>query len=147
MKNERYEGLKAVGARIKEVRKLLRISQKDMAEGLGITPNHLSEIESGKTNPTAVLFLNLASVYNANIGYLFHGTGEPLVSGIKIPVDGFNLDETVDSIEKLLWLMNKSAYVKHYVLGYASRLIIENEEFIRNSIDDTKRNRRKNNEK
>lgn len=139
MRNERYEELKAIGARIKEVRKLLHKSQKDMAEGLGITSNHLSEIESGKTNPTAVFFLKLASVYNADIGYLFHGTGDPLLSGHNVPGAGFSLDARVESIEKLLWLMNRSPYVKHYVLGYASRLFIENEEFIRKSIDEDKK--------
>ena len=139
MKSERFEELKAIGMRIKEVRKLLRLSQNDMAEGLGITSNHLSEIESGKTNPTAVLFLNLAYVYNANVGYLFHGTGEPLLSALSIPASEFALDTHVESIEKLLWLMNRSPYVKHYVLGYASRLVIENEEFIRKSIENAKK--------
>jgi transcriptional regulator with XRE-family HTH domain len=143
MKSERLEELRAIGARIKEVRKLLRLSQKDMAEGLGITSNHLSEIESGKTNPTAVLFLNLASVYNANIGYLFHGTGDPLLSGSSATVSEFSLDAHVESTEKLLWLMNQSPYVKHYVLGYASRLVIENEEFIRKSIENAKKQEEK----
>ena len=42
--------LKEVGLRIRDARKARNISQADMADRLGISISHMSDIENGKTN-------------------------------------------------------------------------------------------------
>ena len=140
MKTKKSDQLIDLGQRLKNVRKELLKTQKEMAETLGIAPNYLSEIEGGKTNPGAEFFLRLTALFNVNIGYLFHGTGEKILSkGRKVPEEAFTLDANIDSIEKLDWLMDKSTYVRNYMLGYAARLVLENEEIIRKSMEISKK--------
>lgn len=95
MRNQRYDALKSIGHCIREVRKRYRPSQEEMAEGSRITPNHPSAIEPDKTNVTATLYLNLASFYNANIGSLFHGTGNALLPGSNMPGPGSTPNEQI----------------------------------------------------
>jgi len=46
----------SVGERIKEIRKELRMQQKEPAASLGVSSSHLSEVESGKSSANADLF-------------------------------------------------------------------------------------------
>lgn len=50
------------GALIKEYRRALNISQEEMAYTLGVSPNHLSKIELGKTNPSGKLIERILSI-------------------------------------------------------------------------------------
>lgn len=45
---------KLVGRRIKELRKLRKLSQEKLAEMVGIAPRHLSSIETGRNFPSFV---------------------------------------------------------------------------------------------
>ncbi len=50
-----------IGERIKDIRKKLRLPQKEMAATLQIAPSYLCEIEKGNGNPGPELFVRLAS--------------------------------------------------------------------------------------
>jgi transcriptional regulator with XRE-family HTH domain len=41
-----------LGARIKELRKACKLSQEELAEMIGVEPQHLSRIESGRSYPS-----------------------------------------------------------------------------------------------
>lgn len=43
-----------IGKRIKELRKLRKLSQEELAEMVGIAPRHLSSIETGRNFPSFV---------------------------------------------------------------------------------------------
>ena len=49
-----------LGARIKQIRKRLRLSQEKLAERAGISAQYISNIERGRENPTLDLLLRLA---------------------------------------------------------------------------------------
>lgn len=51
-----------IGKQIKERRKILRITQSDLAELSGISINTLYKIERGQTNPTLKLLNQIAKV-------------------------------------------------------------------------------------
>lgn len=65
---------KLFGERIKKRRKELRLSQLETAERLGISPNHLSSLETGKSKPSYDVICNLCDVLNINSDYFFSGS-------------------------------------------------------------------------
>ena len=66
--------LKQLGNRIFIRRKELGISQKDFANRLNISNNHLSNIERGKSAPSLLLFLDICSELKTTTDYIASGT-------------------------------------------------------------------------
>ncbi|MDY6324052.1 MAG: helix-turn-helix transcriptional regulator [Catonella sp.] len=60
--DEQKEVLRLIGEQIMRRRRRLRISQREMAERLSISTSHLSNIESGKTNVSLSIFLQILFV-------------------------------------------------------------------------------------
>ncbi|MCP5108288.1 MAG: helix-turn-helix transcriptional regulator, partial [bacterium] len=75
MKKKTKNQLATIGQRIKDVRAVLRYSQRSMASDLEMSSSYLSEIESGKANPGPDFFLKLADKFDISVEYLFHGRG------------------------------------------------------------------------
>ncbi len=65
--------LKQIGNRIFMRRKELEISQKDFADRLNISNNHLSNIERGRSAPSFLLFLDICSELKTNTDYIVSG--------------------------------------------------------------------------
>lgn len=63
--------------RLKFLRKsILKISQKEFGESLGLKPNSISDLENKKSIITQATFKNICHEYNVNYQWLLHGTGE-----------------------------------------------------------------------
>lgn len=74
--SEEYDmehNLKQMGNRIFIRRKELKITQKDFANRLNISNNHLSNIERGKSAPSFLLFLDICSELKTNTDYIASG--------------------------------------------------------------------------
>ena len=56
-----------IGGQIKKRRKLLRITQPDLAEMAGISINTLYKIERGQTNPTVKILNKVADILGMDI--------------------------------------------------------------------------------
>lgn len=126
----------ALGRRIKELRKLLKISQKDFATSLSMANSYLSEIEHGKANPAFEFFYKLSNVYNVNLNYLFQGIGElllPRTEEKETEKQKEWIDE-IETIEDLVWFMEHSSLVRHTVMGFAGKFLYDNETAIKKSI-------------
>ena len=137
------ENLIEMGARIKEIRKALRISQKDMAAGLEMANCNLSEIESGKGNPGHAFFFKLSTRFNVSLDYLFHGKGEMFTTYRVKRDDGDELIiDHIETIDDLLWYLDNSTMFRNQVLGYAAQIRYENEEVIKKDIS-RKRSKKK----
>lgn len=63
------------GIRLKQVRKTLRLTQKEFAESLKISGATLSELESGKYKPGHDFFVNISIAFEVNLYYLLFGRG------------------------------------------------------------------------
>ena len=121
----------AVGERFRAARKEIRISQKEMARALDVSANYISEVENGKANPGLDFFFKLESKYNISVGYLLLGKDED--SGIEehAEVDGDDdLVGEIDSVEKLVSLMEKSNFIKNTMLNFATQFVMENEKLV-----------------
>lgn len=134
--NTTREKIIELGQRVKRVRRVLLLSQKDMAAALDISPGYLSEIESGKANPGPEFFLKFSGDYDVSVEYLFHGRGDmfyPRNRKIETAED-FHFDRDIESIEELVWLMEHSPFFKNMVLAYASITLLDNEDLIKKSV-------------
>lgn len=60
-----------LGARIKELRKVRRLSQEQLSEKINIDPKHLSRIEVGKSYPSLDTLEKIAKTLNVEIKDLF----------------------------------------------------------------------------
>ncbi len=56
---------------IKKHRKLLKLRQEDLAEGLNVTRQTINAIESGKHDPSLGLAFRLAKLFNCRVEELF----------------------------------------------------------------------------
>lgn len=144
IRREHEEDIVEIGQRIKKVRKTLRRSQKEMADQMHMSPSYLSEIESGKANPGPEFFLKFINLYNASLEYLYHGKGEMFYSSKrKVAPDEYSFDDEIDTIEKLVWLMENSSLVKNTILAYASKFVLGNEQVVKKSINKVKKKKSK----
>ena len=63
----------SLGQRIKEKRQTLKITQQELAQSLGITPQHISAIEQGKWAPSLAIVAKLAEELGVTTDYLLSG--------------------------------------------------------------------------
>lgn len=64
-----------MGKRIARRRKQLKIRQNNFAEAIGISNNHLSSIECGKSMPSLDIFVKICSQLGVTPDYLLLGSG------------------------------------------------------------------------
>ncbi len=131
----KHESAVDIGDRIKEIRKKLRLPQKEMATTLQIAPSYLCEIEKGNGNPGPELFVRLASEYNVNMNYLFTGKGEMFSDApLKIKTQEFDVDDDIDTPEKLFWLLEKSVFFRGMIISQANKLLYQERETVKHSL-------------
>ncbi len=137
----------AVGERFRTARKSKRIRQKEMAKALGVSSNFISDIENGKANPGVEFFLKLNSVYKISIEYLFHGKGSVDGGEEDKAADGAAvIDGEIDTVEKLVSLMEKSNFIKNTMLNFATQFVLENEKLVKKILSKSKKNEEINDE-
>jgi transcriptional regulator with XRE-family HTH domain len=131
-------GEEHVGERIKEIRRELRISQREFAREVEISSSFLSEVEAGKCKP-GFGFINRAVLkFKVNPLYLLMGIGEMfLKKGLSeedmlMPDNDYG--EYTGMIKEMLWYFKRSPVVKMAVLEFFKRYIYEHREMIREDI-------------
>jgi len=62
-----------LGKRIKQRRQILKITQQELAQALGLTPQHISAIEQDKRTPSIACLAKLAEELGVSIDYLVSG--------------------------------------------------------------------------
>ncbi len=78
-----------MGLRIHEKRKEIKLTQEMLAEKLGISVKHLSEVERGNSGLSIENLINLSTIFNVNIDYLIKGdiNNNPLQLTVMLPED------------------------------------------------------------
>ena len=104
-----------LGERIKRLRKLNDMSQQELADYLEINRNHLSRIETNKSDVTSNLLVKLSLLFEVSINTLIgvNNNSEKREEKKKYISDSCNIltDDDLDFIIKMIGLM-KDAYVK-----------------------------------
>jgi transcriptional regulator with XRE-family HTH domain len=65
----------SIGGRIKKVRQDAGMGQQEFASSIGISANYLSEVESGKKEPSTPIILLIETRYAISEGWLLTGEG------------------------------------------------------------------------
>lgn len=65
-----------VGERIKTIRKMNNIKQKEFAERVSVSASYMSKVESGKEVPTEMLLKLIALDFKVSLEWLRDGSGE-----------------------------------------------------------------------
>ena len=73
-------GIERIGQRIKRERLSLGMTQRDLAEEVGVGPPHISKIEAGRESPSDELLRNIAEALDC-------GFDELLLTARRIPPD------------------------------------------------------------
>ncbi len=131
-----------IGERILEIRRHLKINQKEFAASLDMSPSYLSSIESGNGNPGVGFFFRLSTVYNVSLDYLFHGIGSIFKNHErKKPGDEKEFIDNIDTFDDIQWLMENSPMFSSTIIGYCNKFLYENEEIIKRNIDKCRKKR------
>ena len=108
------------------------ISQKEIAEKIGLQPQSLSQIMKGKRNPTVINISKLFTEYNFNPEWLLTGNGPMLrtgsVSATGDEPPGYSIDELISRIEQLektveerTQEINRLMRIIEMITGYAEK--------------------------
>jgi len=81
--------------RIKEVRNLLKLSQKEFGEKLGVSRDVIANIEYNRVTPQKIFIQHLCNVFCVNQGWLETGAGNVFLNNNK------NLSEAIRIFESL----------------------------------------------
>lgn len=73
--------LENLGLRIKKRRKALQVTQQELATTIGMTPQHISAIEKGKSSPSLDILPKIAESLGVTTDYLLTGR-EGIITGI-----------------------------------------------------------------
>ncbi len=65
--------METIGDRLKHLRKENNLTQKDMAEKLGIHPNTISMYEKGNRNIPSTMIKKISDAFNISTDYLLRG--------------------------------------------------------------------------
>src|SRR6185369_13067199 len=87
-----------MGARIRQARLSLGLTQKQFAASLGIVQGFLSGLETGSKHPSDTLLIALTHTYGLNPEWLSHGVGETFKTATKEIVPAGGLAPLLDVI-------------------------------------------------
>ncbi|HLP58834.1 MAG TPA: helix-turn-helix transcriptional regulator [Candidatus Deferrimicrobium sp.] len=138
--NENENNAIEVGRRLKDLRRVLDISQKDFAARIDITGSLLSEIEAGKVKPGYNFLIAIARVFKVNPTWVLLEDGEMFLKkgshadADLIMNDNEFGDQTLQ-VKEMLWYLKHSPLVQSTVLSFVSKFLYENEQSIRKDIE------------
>lgn len=106
----------SVGSRIKERRKLLKLTQKELAMKVGLTEFNISKYERDYSSPDLDAIKNLAFALDCTVDYLVGKSDNPNAKiytheNIKIEMkETYPYDLTPEQVEKLVLLLKNSRF-------------------------------------
>ncbi len=129
------EQTKKFGKHVRKVRKALHLKQKEFSRGLGISFQHLSDIERGKKGTSLDFFFKMLTVYNVNLNYLLLGEGEMFLREIdnnQELLKGFAANNP--DVKEFLYYFVNSSMVHYHVLSDFRKFFNAEEKAIKDEI-------------
>ena len=134
--NEAESIPKDFGTRIKKVRKELKLTQSEFAHAIGFSGSFVSDIESGRSKACYDFFLKVAEKFNVNLYYLILGTGNVLgPPRPRADLGDKEVGQPVESLNELLWYIERSPMLRHTVFGFTSKFVYDNHTHILKEIE------------
>jgi transcriptional regulator with XRE-family HTH domain len=126
-----------IGFRIKEIRRELRISQKDFAEAINISGSFLSEVEAGKSKPGYEFLNNVTQRYDINPMYLLTGEGGMFQSDKSVEsLDlGYDYGNITEMVKEMLIDFRRSPFIAMATLAFYKEYVYQNRDMIKDYVD------------
>ena len=107
--DEGVEGYASMGARLRQAREFLGLSQEAVAEALGVPRASVSAMESGRRKVSSLELRDLARIYKRPLDWFYDAGGDPI-----------DEDETVSALFRATKNLNQED--KEQVLRFAEFL-------------------------
>jgi transcriptional regulator with XRE-family HTH domain len=91
-----------LNSRLKDIRKALRLTQKEFAARLGITDSGISRLEKGQNQLTDQLIRAICREYKVNYEYLKNGIGEMFSDVPQTVVDELCAQYDLDEFDRIM---------------------------------------------
>ncbi len=62
--------VQGLGERLQQKRSSMKLSQKEVANAVGVNPSVISNYENGERTPSVEVLMSLASLYHCSVDYL-----------------------------------------------------------------------------
>lgn len=127
---------KEIGERIREIRKQLKLSQKELGDKMNLSAGSLSEIETGKYNPSMDFVIKLAKNHNVNLYYLLLGEREMFVDpGLSLfgSIERFAVN--IDDVKEFLYYFQRSPIIQYHILTQFKAKMITDKDVIEKDIE------------
>lgn len=133
-----YGEEQAVGVykRIRAVREILYMRQRDFAISLGISDGTYYNIENGKRNPPIGILYLLSTIYDVDVEYLLHGTGEMFKKrGGRRDIDS-EPPEDIVTHKDVMWYLEYSPVFRAAITATAADYFYEHRERVQENAAD-----------
>jgi transcriptional regulator with XRE-family HTH domain len=141
---EKKIDIKAIGSRIKEIRKSLGILQDEFANTLNVSSPTLSDVENGKTKAGFDILYHLQEVYHVDLAFILQGEGTPFKEKKAAPqdtIDDFYFGEFTPDIKEILFYMHQSRFFLGFVISLCKDYLQKNESIIKRDIKESRANK------
>ena len=131
-----------IAIRIKQVRKFLKLKQKELAGRLEISGPTLSELEAGKYYPSCEFLLNIHRLFNVNIEFLLFGQGKMFLEPGRRERSFGGIEDLAwrdDEIRRFLNYFENSSIMRHHMLIHFTTILLNEKELIKAEIADNKK--------
>ena len=95
--------VQGLGERLQQKRSSIKLSQKEVANAVGVNPSVISNYENGERTPSAEVLMALASLYHCSVDYLL---GIEKTSRASIDVSMLD-DEQISRLQYFLSSINQ----------------------------------------
>jgi len=99
---------KAIGKRIRNIRKSKNMTQEALAEAANLAPNHISNIETGSTKLSLPAILQIALILNTDVNSLLYDNLPTVVASYDADVKLILSDCTIKEKNTLLDLLSSA---------------------------------------
>ncbi len=100
----------AIGLRIKKLRKAKHITQKTLAERIGVAKTYMSTLEAGKTKVSLPTLAAIAAQLDASLDYLVFGKAPAVTASVELPefeiIKSFTPEQRELTLERLTALQS-----------------------------------------
>ncbi len=122
----------SINVRIKQVRELLKLTQKELANKLEIGQSTVADVEKGRIYPNPIYIEKLHEIFDINLNWLICGSGKmkkdfSIVENSQIkfrfsePEAQYAIkDKYIESLEEISRLQKENAQLKEKIAWYTA---------------------------
>jgi transcriptional regulator with XRE-family HTH domain len=116
-----------IGKRLKEVRKILRLTLEEISKKTGLSKSGISYMEIGNKKPSSVYMCELSEQFNVNINWVLTGKGSMFKPDVEL---NLKFGEDNEIIKELIFYIENIPFARHDILRNFYKFKIDNKESV-----------------